>query len=929
MYMNLVTMRLTDTPGRKGTYPDDMFKFFPDQPNAVTIRSPDDSKEEHEYMFDKIFGVDAVQDQIFEEIGRPLCEHVLNGFNSCCFAYGQTGAGKTYTIFGEGGDKRGLIPRSMECIFESLDRKTPFKKIALFCSFLEIYLDNVRDLGDAYLEQQGYATKKMVQPWEREGQGKKGVISRPPSGRSSRGGSSVSDSNEYVSLDIREKPDGTVFVKDLSNIQVSTIEEVFDIMEAGFSKRATYETNMNPVSSRSHSVFTLTVVQTDRNDPDDVVTGMFNLVDLAGSERLAKSGSEGVRLREAALINKSLSALGNTVMALDSGDPTRFIPYRDSKLTRVLQDSLGGNSYTTLLAAVNPLLPHYEETLSTLQFANRCRAIENLPRVNYMETGAAGQEKRIKKLQAEVADLQAELASTHGMYQKRISQLSNVLGIRPDAHEDILRGAVPVSDVGKVLETAKKENKVLQDRLERKKNDFMMVQMKVKDAQEKYIEESRGYKHHINDLVNNLEVAKQDMVNAINTQIRSHEEELSEVVTNNQRLLNEQNALVSNIPDVLRIRSEMIREKRDLREIGYTEAERQFKKTLKDWDTSKKEEIELLTVKFRQVVEKKEEEIQLLKDELRKFKDESESQKSILTREIYYLYEYIRRLTTIIENCEKGNYAIYDKAGIKGFVIPNTHKPGFLDFNVCNHVQKLIVRADRYIHRQGQLVLNVPEPSPDSDFEDYGAEAASRQAELRDTQGYVEQSVAVSDINMMNEDQLRAELLALRAIVGHHGQETMTAGQSQLGTGTGRDDDLASISSSVHQVTLARNQMEEQVMNDLVEHSAVEYMRQLEDDRDRYRKLLAEEVQRRKNLKVALDAKSRLLSKMEENAASMQQPMRSTSQMAGGLPKSSSRDNLPGRTSQSSRNKGTVAQNAPQIVRPGQAKPVGRPSTAL
>lgn len=118
-------------------------------------------------------------------------------------------------------------------------------------------------------------------------------------------------------------------------------------------------------------------------------------------------------------------------------------------------------------------------------------------------------------------------------------------------------------------------------------------------------------------------------------------------------------------------------------------------------------------------------------------------------------------------------------------------------------------------------------------------------------------------------------------------------------------------------------------MNDLVEHSAVEYMRQLEDDRDRYRKLLAEEVQRRKNLKVALDAKSRLLSKMEENAASMQQPMRSTSQMAGGLPKSSSRDNLPGRTSQSSRNKGTVAQNAPQIVRPGQAKPVGRPSTAL
>ena len=222
-----------------------------------------------------------------------------------------------------------------------------------------------------------------------------------------------------MNYEIREDRDGNVYVKDLALISVSSYDEVIAVINQGLKLRATHETKMNAVSSRSHTVFTITVVQRDRAT-GEAVSGKLNLVDLAGSERIKKSESTGIRMKEALHINTSLTALGKVVMSLDPSAGASHVPYRDSKLTRLLQNSLGGNSYTTVIATVHPVRKYMEECLSTLQFANRCRNVQNMPRVNYLSDATGGDpQKRIKKLLEEIAALRQQLAVAKAGGRKR------------------------------------------------------------------------------------------------------------------------------------------------------------------------------------------------------------------------------------------------------------------------------------------------------------------------------------------------------------------------------------------------------------------------------------------------------------------------------------------------------------------------------
>jgi hypothetical protein len=221
----------------------------------------------------------------------------------------------------------------------------------------------------------------------------------------------VQDEYRTMNYEIREDGEGQVFVKNLSMVPVTTIEEVIAMINTGLNIRATHETKMNTTSSRSHTVFTLAVTQKNKIS-GEIIKGMLNIVDLAGSERLKKSESQGIRLKEALHINTSLSALGKVIMSLDPSVESTHIPYRDAKLTRILQNSLGGNSYTIVLAALHPSTSYYEECLSTLQFANRCRNVKNNPKVNYGDESQADKDLRIKKLVEEVSSLRIKLSSS-------------------------------------------------------------------------------------------------------------------------------------------------------------------------------------------------------------------------------------------------------------------------------------------------------------------------------------------------------------------------------------------------------------------------------------------------------------------------------------------------------------------------------------
>ncbi|XKL68990.1 hypothetical protein PGB90_006759 [Kerria lacca] len=319
-----------------------VIQMWPDQ-GTILIRNP---KEDHKdpvktFTFDAVYDWTSKQEDLYDETVRPLVESVLNGFNATIFAYGQTGTGKTYTMEGcktakDDTDERGIIPKSFEQIFTHISRTTD-KQHLVRSSYLEIYQEEIRDLLDK-------DTKKRYE--------------------------------------LKESKEIGVYVKGLRSFVCKSVKEIEHVMNVGNRNRTIGATDMNEHSSRSHAIFMITVEMSDLNtSKSQVRVGKLNLVDLAGSERQTKTGATGDRLKEASKINLSLSALGNVISALVD-EKCQYIPYRDSKLTRLLQDSLGGNSKTLMVANIGPASYNYDESLTTLRYANRAKNIQNQPRIN-------------------------------------------------------------------------------------------------------------------------------------------------------------------------------------------------------------------------------------------------------------------------------------------------------------------------------------------------------------------------------------------------------------------------------------------------------------------------------------------------------------------------------------------------------------------
>ncbi|KAM3624298.1 uncharacterized protein V6R79_021774 [Siganus canaliculatus] len=313
------------------------------------------------------------QEKVFKDLGSDVLKSAFEGYNACVFAYGQTGSGKSYTMMGNPGDA-GLIPRFCECLFTRIAEATRWDEASFRTevSYLEIYNERVRDL----------LRRKSTQTYN---------------------------------LRVREHPKDGPYVEDLSKHLVQNYSDVEELMEAGNINRTTASTGMNDVSSRSHAIFTINFTQAkfDAEMPSETVS-KIHLVDLAGSERADATGATGVRLKEGGNINKSLVTLGNVISSLadmsqDGGNTNLkkksvFVPYRDSVLTWLLKDSLGGNSKTIMIATVSPADVNYGETLSTLRYANRAKNIINKPTIN-----EDGNVRLIRELRAEIARLKALL----------------------------------------------------------------------------------------------------------------------------------------------------------------------------------------------------------------------------------------------------------------------------------------------------------------------------------------------------------------------------------------------------------------------------------------------------------------------------------------------------------------------------------------
>ena len=354
-----------------------------------------------DFTFDGVLGPGADQEDTYDATGRELVDSLFSGFNSTILAYGQTNSGKSYTM-GTLPNSSGIIPRVVQELFAQMEAQTvdDGAQFLLRVSHVEIYAEGIRDLLDPDLMIAGGMNAK-------EAGGRRGRRgAREPVSFLER--MRAKEAQKKPSLKVREDADGSVRIVGVNEVVVTTKEELFQTLARGARSRSTAKTAMNQASSRSHAIITLSLERHEFHS-DSFTLAKLNLVDLAGSERLKRTNATGTRLKESKAINKGLLALGNVISTLAANatkPPSKadHVPYRSSKLTRVLQDSLGGSSRTIMVACISPADVNDAESLNTLKYASRARAITNrITRHAQVETAQAF------ALAAEVERLQMNL----------------------------------------------------------------------------------------------------------------------------------------------------------------------------------------------------------------------------------------------------------------------------------------------------------------------------------------------------------------------------------------------------------------------------------------------------------------------------------------------------------------------------------------
>lgn len=460
-------------------------------PSDTVVETDNPPERTLKFRFDHVFNPESTQDAVYNIIGASLMTEVFKGFNATVFAYGQTGSGKTHTMMGVASDPvlKGIIPRLVEDLFTSIENADSNLQFTVKISYVEIYMEQINDLLD------------------------------------------LSKRN----LKLRENRKKETYIEGVSEVWVTNVEDVYIYMEEGTSNRSIAQTKMNAASSRSHSVFLMTLGQKNKEKGSKKSSKLI-LVDLAGSEKVGKTEASGQTLDEAKYINRSLTLLGVVISALTKG--AKHIPYRDSKLTRMLSNSLGGNSRTRLIVTASPSPFNYDETVSTLRFGVRAKEIKNRARVNQEMSAAEYKrlyfeaKKKLKEQKVIIGKLKKDLSEKYnGEYVEPVIVRTRTpsIGMRDD-NPEIMETADGSHDVnyspamigGGIIGNDAVEYKKLQDEYTQKLKDWDEQARKETALREQMHEDLLEKEAQINEQNNKL-LENQEYLNEIKKQLREAE----------------------------------------------------------------------------------------------------------------------------------------------------------------------------------------------------------------------------------------------------------------------------------------------------------------------------------------------------------------------------------------------------------------------
>ncbi|CAD8094785.1 unnamed protein product [Paramecium primaurelia] len=620
---------------------------------SVSIRDPTNKNAESKIV--SFSSVCSTQEHAFK-VTEPMLQKLIEGHNSCVLSYGQTGSGKSYTLFGQEGeennpDKKGIITRAMEYLLSKSQEFEEIREFVITASMAELFLDQVRDLGKAYKSRQQVNTNQILQNYENE------------------------------NLTIYENSNGQIMIKDLTQISISSAQELTDMIQIGFQLREKLEQQSKQFGSKCHTIITLNLVQKDKeNGNQQFMNAFIQFVDLAGSERIAKSLTQEGQFQEAILINQSLTALSKCLTAISQMN-SKNIPYRDSKLTRILQNCLNSQSQVALIVHINPNENNFEECLSALQYAERTKGVAAAQPIddNPNQPGPfPGQDKLIKKLQDENTELKSKIDFIQKEHRTKLSEIQNLLGIDVDLEKLFIHGGAQELQKYKIQKDAMQKVETLQNYLKeadqmidkiqkekewmKKEENNKLERLQCRNIQlteeiKKLREQQAEYKQQLEQ----IEQEKNDKVlETVKKKLKEHQEVIEKKVN-----------VIINLPQAIQAKTQEVQKHEDIKRMAKFELEKEYKQQMDNLKAEYSKFLQDSTDQYEKYLKKKNEEIDHFIHQFKKYQEKKKMQIKDMKTELFELYDIVMKAFRVIEKIENGAYS----SGIRSFNIPAMDKP--------------------------------------------------------------------------------------------------------------------------------------------------------------------------------------------------------------------------------------------------------------